>query len=423
MKFINRPQICIRSLLIIVLQIALIANLTGCTASVKSYDLMSGMSPNKVSSKATNEKFINNVSQFSIELFKKSISDKENSLISPLSVLVALSMTANGAEGETLSQMEKVLCPDIPIEDWNEYLNTYIKKLPSEEKSKLSIANSIWLRDYNESLTVNSDFLQKNADYYNADSYKSAFDNETVKDINNWTKKSTDNMIDKVIDRIDSETVMFIINAVVFDARWENEYYKEDIQTDSFTSIDGSVKNVKFMCSSELKYIDDNQASGFIKPYKNGDYSFLALLPNENINIKDYIPTLTGKLFQDIVKSAQNTSVSAFLPKFSYNYSLTLNDALKSLGIKKAFSTEAEFGKLGKSPLGNIFIGKVFHKTFIAVDELGTKAGAVTKEDMNTKSATFGERTVKLDRPFVYAIIDNKTNLPVFIGTVMSLED
>ncbi|WP_010680935.1 serpin family protein [Acetivibrio cellulolyticus] len=422
MKFLNRPKRYLNSLLIFVLPIALIANLTGCSVSVKADDLMSGISPNKVSGKATDDKFITNVSQFSIELFKKSISDKENSLISPLSVLIALSMTANGAAGETLSQMEKALGMDIPIKDLNEYLYTYVNNLPSEDNSKLNIANSIWFRDNKGSFTVNKDFLQKNSDYYNAAIYKSAFDSQTVKDINNWTKKSTDNMIDKVIDRIDGDTVMFLINAVAFDAKWENVYTKENILKDNFTSIDGKVQNIDFMCSSEPKYIGDDKASGFIKPYINDKYSFVALLPNENININDYIATLTGKSFQNTIKSAQDIFVSAYLPKFSYNYSIKLNDALKNLGIQKAFSPEqATLGKLGKSSEGNIFIGDVFHKTFISVDELGTKAGAVTKVEIKCESVGMVEKTIKLNRPFVYAIIDNTTNLPVFIGTVMSL--
>ncbi len=411
-----------RLLLSFVLSIALIANLSGCLANVKADDLMSGISANKVSGKATDKQFVNSVSQFSIELFKNSISDKENSLVSPLSVLIALAMTANGAEDKTLSQMEKVLGMDIPIGDLNEYLYTYVNNLPSEDNSKLNIANSIWFRDNKGSFTVDEAFLQKNSDYYKAAAYKSAFDSQTVKDINNWAKKNTNNMVKKVVEDIDANTVMFLINAVAFDAKWNDVYTKNDVQKGSFTSIDGSVQNIDFMHSSETKYIGNDKVSGFIKPYFNAKYSFMALLPNENVSIKDYIASLTGSDFVNTIKSAEDTSVIAYLPKFSYNYSITLNDTLKNLGMPKAFSPdEAEFGKLGKSSDGNIYIGNVLHKTFISVDELGTKAGAVTKVEMVKNSAEMTEKVVKLDRPFLYAIIDNSTNLPVFIGTVMSM--
>lgn len=398
-------------------------NLVACSTTAQADDLTKDISANTVNGKDTDENFITTTANFSIELFKKSISDNKNTLVSPLSVLLALSMTANGAEGETLSQMEKVLGGNIPIENLNEYLYSYVKNLPNEDDSKLNIANSIWFRDDEDSLIVEKDFLQKNSDYYNADAYKSAFDNQTIKDINNWVSKNTDNMIDSIVDSIDYDTVMFLINAVVFDAKWENVYKKNDIYKDNFKSIDGSIKNIDFMHSSESKYIEDSKATGFIKPYANNKYSFLALLPNEDINIKDYISTLTGKSFLDIIQSSKNTQVDAHIPKFSYDYSIKLNDALKSLGIPRAFSSEkSEFGKLGKSPKGNIYISDVLHKTFISVDELGTKAGAVTKVEMQCESAIIIEKTVKLNRSFVYAIIDNSTNLPIFVGTVINVK-
>lgn len=271
---------------------------------------------------------------------------------------------------------------------------------------------------------VEKDFLQKNSDYYSSSVYKSPFDDGTVKDINNWVKKNTDNMIDSILDGIEDDNVMFLINAVAFDAQWDEVYMKEDISKGNFNSIDGSIKNVDFMHSSELNYITDSRATGFIKPYINNKYSFVSLLPNGDINVKDYVDTLTGKSFLDIIKSPEYTHVDAYLPKFSYDYSIKLNDALKALDMPKAFSSEeAKFGRLGKAADRNIYINEVLHKTFISVDELGTEAGAATKVGMNWGLADMSmSKTVKLDRPFVYAIIDNSTNLPVFVGTVMSIE-
>lgn len=414
----------IKSIISITVLMAIALNLTACSTSVKADDLTKGITANNVTGKHTDEKFINNAADFSIELYKKSLNGDNNNLVSPLSVLIALSMTANGADGETLTQMEKVLGKDISLNELNKYLYTYVKNLPSEDKSKLNIANSIWFRDYKDSFMVEKDFLQKNSDYYSSAVYKSPFDDGTVKDINNWVRKNTDNMIDGILDGIVDDTVMFLINAVAFDAQWDEVYMKEDISKGNFKSIDGSVKNVDFMHSSELKYITDSRATGFIKPYINNKYSFVALLPNEDINIKDYVDTLTGKSFLDVIKTPEYTHVDAYLPKFSYDYSIKLNDSLKTLGMPNAFSSkDAEFARLGKSADGNIYINEVLHKTFISVDELGTKAGAVTKVEMNCKSADMPSViTVKLDRPFVYAIIDNSTNLPVFVGTVMSIE-
>jgi serpin B len=384
---------------------------------------MEGISPKTVEDKDTDDKFINNTANFSVELFKKSIGKKQNTLISPLSVLLALSMTANGADNETLTQMQAVLGEDIPIEERNEYLYGYVKSLPNEEKQKLSIANSIWFRGNKNRFTVEKDFLQTNANYYNAAAYESNFDQQTVKDINYWVKTKTDGMVDKILEDISDSDVMYLINAITFDAEWETIYQKNEIYKDDFTALKGSKQTVDFMCSKESTYLDDGKATGFIKPYAKNKYSFVALLPNENISISDYIKTLSGESLIRTINEAQDIAVNATLPKFSYDYSIKMNDALKVLGMSNAFSEDkADFRKIGKSSDGNIFISEVIHKTLISVDELGTKAGAATAVRMEATSAPFVTKTVKLDRPFVYAIIDNATNLPLFIGTTVSIE-
>ena len=408
-----------------VLILASAINMTACSVSlsqVKARDLMDGVSSKTMKGKETDDRFIDNMARFSLELFKKTTDEKDNALISPLSVMLALAMTANGADKETLSQMEKVLGNDISIEELNGYLYSYVNSLPSQKKSKLNIANSIWFRDNGNRLTVEQEFLQKNADYYHASAYKSAFDSQTLQDINSWVKQHTDGLIDKIVDQIDAETVMYLINAMVFDGEWENVYTKNDLYQGEFFTVDGTKQPADFMRSDESIYLDDGKATGFIKPYAGGHYSFAALVPNEGISIGDYIQSLTGKGFLNTIRNAENTAVNSAMPKFSYDYTIPMNDALKELGMPEAFlSDKADFTRLGKSPDGNIYIGEVLHKTFISVDERGTKAGAVTKVEMKTEGA-METKYVKLDKPFVYAIIDNSTNLPVFIGTVMSME-
>jgi serpin B len=175
------------------------------------------------------------------------------------------------------------------------------------------------------------------------------------------------------------------------------------------------------MRSEYIKYINNYNARGFIKDYKDGKYSFVALLPNKDITINDYISSLTGDILMETIKGAKNNPLTAVMPKFSYEYSFVMNEALINMGMDTAFDEDkVDFSKIGKGMDGNLYIGEVLHKTFITVDESGTKAGAVTKVEMNLKSAGPGE-TVILDRPFVYAIIDNTTDLPLFIGTVVDL--
>ncbi|MDD4657811.1 MAG: serpin family protein, partial [Eubacteriales bacterium] len=200
---------------------AITVNLSACVPAVQAADLMTGVSGKSVQGKNTDTKFIGNTADFSLELFKKTSSEEKNSLISPLSVLLALAMTANGADTQTLSEMETVLGGDIGLEELNEYLFSYVQNLPRDKKARVDIANSIWFQEDEDQLLVERDFLQKNADYYNAAAYKSPFDGQTLKDINNWVKENTDGMIDKILDQISPAAVMYLINAVVFDAQWD----------------------------------------------------------------------------------------------------------------------------------------------------------------------------------------------------------
>lgn len=394
-------------------------NLSGCAAGIRAADLTEGIKAKPVSGRAADDAFKNSSADFAIRLFQKTRDDSKNSLISPLSVMLALSMTANGAKGETLTQTESLLGGDIPMETLNEYLYSYINALPSEKTAKLNVANSIWFRD--KGFTAENTFLQKNADYYGAAVYKSAFDVKTLRDINNWVKKNTDGMIEKIIDDLDPDAVMYLINTVLFDAEWENIYKKDEVRDGTFTALDGTKRTASMMYSAEHLYLDDGKAIGFIKPYKNG-YSFVALLPNGDISLSDYVASMTGKSFVDTIKNAKDIPVETAIPKFSYNYDIEMSGALKALGMTLPFdSTKADFSALGSSDSGNIFISRVLHKAYIAVDEKGTKAGATTAADIKVTSDTGGVYSVTLDRPFVYAVIDDAYGLPVFIGAVTDI--
>lgn len=361
---------------------------------------------------------------FALELLKACYSKEENMMLSPVSVLAALSMTANGADGETLLQMEQVLANGLDIEKWNQELSAYINSgLPSSEDAKLSIANSIWFLD-DEELSVNQDFLDINSETYQAEIYKAAFDEQTLKDINNWVSNKTDGMIKDILDKIPEDAVMYLINAVTFDAKWKNMYFDYQVHENTFTTEAGEERLVPMMRSDENWYLEDELATGFRKPYQEG-YSFVALLPKEGTTVEEYINSLEAESFCRLLEEEQDILVHATLPKFTSEYKNELSDVLMAAGMKDAFDGEnANFLKLGTSTEGNIFISRVLHKTFISVDEAGTRAGAATSVEMTTESGMeiLDDRTVVLDRPFIYAIIDDVNKLPVFIGSVMNIE-
>ena len=382
-----------------------------------------------VSDKKPDGTFENAYTDLAVELFQNTVADSrgENLMISPFSIQLALAMTANGANGLTRQEMETLLGGTIPLEDLNAYLRTYMKKLPSSEKAKLQIANSIWFRDEADRLTVEERFLQTNADYYGAEVFKRAFDDTTVKEINNWVDHNTDGMIEKILDEIDDEAMMYLINAIAFDAEWAEPYTEYAIREGAFTDLSGTEQTVTMMHSDEGEYLSDGQATGFIKHYAGGQYSFAVLLPNEDVDLYDYIGSLTAEGLTQTLSGSEQCTVVTQLPKFSYEFDLTMNDILAQMGMPTAFNSRtADFSNLGYCADGNLYIGEVLHKTFIQVDGMGTKAGAVTMVAVYAESAYEPEPEIKeviVDRPFVYMILDNETDLPIFIGCVTEIAE
>lgn len=415
----KRTSLIIISLLLIC---SIAVNLTGCSTKVQAKDLMEGITPNAVTPLEDLTSQSATVTDFAIRLFQASEKSGENTLISPLSVLCALSMTANGAENETLQQMETVL--GMTTQELNLYLYSYMQSLPQEEKYKLSLANSIWFTE-DESFTVNPDFLQTNADYYGASIYKTPFNDQTCKDINNWVKQNTDGMIPKILDRVSEDAVMYLVNALAFEAEWMEVYEKNQVKDGEFTKEDGTKQNVVFMHSSESTYLEDEKATGFMKMYKGGKYAFVAMLPNEGVSISDYVASLDGAALNTLLSNPQYTTVYTSMPKFETEYDVEMSDILKEMGMPIAFEpTKADFAGIGTSTEGGVYISRVLHKTFISVGEKGTKAGAATVVEANCGSAMPPQepKEVYLDRPFVYMLIDCENNIPFFIGTLMNAE-
>lgn len=382
---------------------------------VHANNLMEGITPKKINSVKLDDRFIYATADFSIELFKNSYTKDKNSLISPLSVYLALGMTANGADGNTLKVFEKLLGQrSININDLNSYYNSLSNNLVKTKYEELIIANSIWFRNDNN-LNVNKSFLQTNADYYNASIYKANFNNQaTAQDINNWVKNNTGNKIDKIIDKTYSNDMMYLINAIYFEGQWKKAYDSNNISKDTFSLIDGTKKSVTFMSSTEKEYIHDDKVQGFIKPYKSGKFSFVALLPDKKINIYNYISSLSGEKFIELISNKSEQEIDVKLPKFKSEYKMDLVEPLKKMGLKECFDgNKADFNKMVINNSDKLWVGDILHKTYISVCEQGTKAAAVTSVGIDSYCIP---TTINLNRPFLYAIIDNETKLPLFIG-------
>lgn len=390
------------------------------TATNLTVDIQS----NEVTGTEADDEFIISQTDFALELFKNELKEDENTLVSPYSVMQALSMTANGANGNTKTEMESVL--GMPMDRLNKYLYTLRTSQQNTNDSKLSTANSIWARN---GLTVNKDFLQTDVDYYNADFFTAPFDNTTVTDINNWVNDKTDEMIPEVLKTIDANTVMYLINAVAFDAKWETEFEKDMTVKAEFTAIDNTKQEVDMMRNYDMGsafYIDDGNSEGIYKYYKDKKYAFAAILPDENISVNDYISGLTAEKLNELLSDSKKNKeyASVNIPKFSYDFKTQLNDTLCSMGMPSAFDREtADFSNMLSGVDGPTYIGKVIHQTHIDFDEAGTKAAAVTVVGITNDCVPQApEKEVVFDRPFVYFIIDTETNIPVFMGTLINAE-
>lgn len=404
------------------LLLAMALSIAGCAAAdAASTDLMEGVKANPITAETDLNQNSAAVTDFGIRLFQNTMQEGENTLISPLSVIYALSMTANGADGETLAQMEEVL--GLPVETLNEYLHAYMERLPEEDTYKLSLANGIWFKD-DPGFTVEQSFLQTNADYYGAGIYKAPFDGSVVQEINDWVKENTDGMIEKILDEMGEDAVMYLVNALAFDAEWQSIYKENQIRDAVFTTESGEEQNIKLMYSEEDCYLEDEKATGVIKYYDDGKYAFVALLPNEGVSVAEYVSSLTGEHLNELLSNPQHISTFTRIPKFETEYDKEMSDTLISMGMVDAFDADkADFSRLGKSVKGGISISRVIHKTTITVDEKGTEAGAATVIEVTEAAMAVQEepKTVYLDRPFVYMLVDCETNLPFFIGTMMDM--
>ena len=369
--------------------------------------------------------FKSQFTDFSLSFFQKTVEKNEqNKLFSPLSAALCLALINNGANGNTRAQLEDLFGMD--TDTLNRSLYTYTSSLYSGEDCQLNLANSIWIKV--QALKIKPEFLQANADWYNAQAYAAPFNQTTVNDINNWCHNKTSGKISKILNEIPSSAVMYLINALDFDAKWQDKYERGDIENGVFHNYDGEQSDVTMLHSQESRYFMDENSVGFTKAYQNSKYHFMALLPDEGVDIYEYIDSLNGEKWANLWESANpnredyiHREVHARIPEFKYETELSLNEVLQTLGVTDMFSPNAaDFSGIDETQ--TLYCDVVKQKAIIELDRNGTKAAAVTWGGMKCMSAEPNEPLyITLDRPFVYAIIDNDHKLPIFIGAATNL--
>ena len=362
---------------------------------------------------------------FAVNIFKEAIKTETNALISPVSLISALSMTANGAKGETLSEIEKVLGADI------EQLNNDFSKA-SIDGEGIKTANSIWFKD-SPALKIKQGFIDINKKHYGAEIHKENFGKSTLNKINRWVSDNTDGLIKNGLDELQSDAVMYLINTVLFDAEWKTKFNSNQVlENQNFTSESGEIQIVTMLsdefAADEYNYFKLGKTEGIIMDYTNG-CSFAALLPNEGVTVSQALDSFTGNQLVNMLTkrlAADKNKCGTFLlltkiPKFNFNCSFKFADTLAKLGMPRSFNpTNADFSGICDTSLYPLYISQVYHNTSVSLTENGTKAGAATYVEMKFGSAKPPESTKKLyfDRPFIYVIFKTDSGIPIFMGTV-----
>ena len=335
-----------------------------------------------------------------------------NIFISPLSISIALTMTYNGAVGETERAMARVLeIDELDLDTVNQSNAALRNSLENPgPKVEISIANSLWSR---QGVEFNPDFLERNRQFFEAEITPLDFSiPQAITIINEWVNTNTNGKIEKIVSEITPETVLFLINAVYFKGSWQDEFDTSQTRSDIFHLSDGSEKQVKMMNrTGDYSYFRGEHFEAAGLPYGDGRLSMYIFLPNHDSNLNEFLEGLNAESWAYWISQFHKETIYMMLPRFKLEYEMKLNDTLEALGMGIAFSGGADFS--GMSPLG-LFISEVRHKTFVEVNEEGTEAAAVTAVTL----ADSAKPVFRVDRPFFFAIYDAATQTILFMGTV-----
>ena len=356
---------------------------------------------------------------FTLKLFKNLDSANtanDNLFVSPLSVSFALGMTSNGAKGQTFTAISNAMNFKGYTQDLiNSYYNKLLTDLPQlDQNTTVNIANSIW---YRQTFSVEPEFLQTNSSSFNAKIQSLDFDNPAaLTTINSWVSQQTNGKIPGIINNIPSDAVMYLVNAIYFKSSWKESFDVTKTHDGPFYLPDNSVVQTKLMSSTiDFNYYYDNGTNVYELPYSNDKYSMVIVMPASGTSIKTLEAGLDSAKWQGWINNLRPYNSLLTLPKFTFSYSVSLNNALTDLGMGIAFSDNADFS--GISATGHLKISEVKHKAFIETDESGTTAAAATSVGVVT-SIAFGPFNTTIDHPFIFAIREVSSGLILFAGTV-----
>lgn len=367
------------------------------------------------------KRLVESDNQFGLTLFKQinEIEKDKNVFISPLSVSMALGMALNGASGSTKQTMQTTLqLEGLTMQEINESYQSLIKLLTTlDPKVIFEIANSIW---YRQEFTFEQEFINLNKTYFNAEVRGLDFNSPGAPNIiNQWVSEQTQGKINKIIDKIDDNMVMYLLNAIYFKGIWSYEFDKSLTEDDQFRLVNGSQISCKMMNqTANFRYFETADFQAIDLPYGDGDFSMLIFLPRPSKNIDSLTAEFNRHNWNQWINSFSEQKGILQLPKFTIEYEITLNEVLKALGMAIAFDpNRADFSNIYKN--GNLCISEVKHKTFVKIDEEGTEAAAVTSVGIVVTSVGSQPFTMRVDHPFIFVIQDKHSQTILFMGKIM----
>ena len=357
---------------------------------------------------------------FAFDLFKQTADGQPggNIFISPYSVSSVLQMVAGGAAGETKAQMDHVLHLN-GLQSVGPACKSLEQSLISGQKEVvLKLANSIW---YKQGAGLKPEFVTRNADFFQAKTAALDFASpQSAQIINDWAEKNTDGRIKDVVRwPMDPRTRVILANAIYFKGRWAREFDKSATKDRAFTPPNGAPRQVPMMQQRGHFYYFESAGFQAVRlPYAGGRLQMYLFLPAPGSQLKQMVDGFDGEAWRNkILPQFRDREGLVVLPRFKINYAVTLNEPLEALGMRRAFSSEADFSAMAREKL---LLSEVRQKSFVDVNEEGTVAAAVTTVTVRAMVVRMPEKPFEmvLDHPFFFVIGDETTHSILFMGIV-----
>ena len=363
---------------------------------------------------------------FSFDLFRNVAkrNNCDNIFMSPLSAHIATCMLANGANGETYSQIVKTLGYEgKSIEVVNSAYQTLVEGLRKVDTStKLEIANALWVEDkfpvstgFTKAMTENYDAYVKNLDFSSS---------KAVPTINEWCSQKTHKMIPDFLKELSPGDIMILMNALYFNGKWKEKFEETNTYKGSFSAMDGKSVQKEFMhISKKFNYAENED--GTIRmcelPYGNEAFVMDIILPDKDINFKSFIGSMTAERWKDMFTYHGNHTIELSLPKFKLEAEYDLRDALCSMGMPLAYDKQkADLKKMCSNPSWQLWVDRTIQKSVIEVNENGSKAASVTAHVIKGASSPGPGQIITLDcdHPFMFLIRETTSGAILFMGTL-----